>query len=290
MKIVFSNGRYYSSPLIAETEDKTMLELYNAIFSNTDQIRNIYSVQRKTRDPKFFHKLIFLLTGLSFEEETARSLWEEIEKYHKNIVSVLGRNIHISATVVDYMFRVKNYLKNPSVFDLVLMEKIKNATLQDFFTGLYKGSFFEEFVKKEINRSKRHGHCFSVVLFIVNGVESIYLSGNVSVATKIIVEVGSIVKNLKRSEDMGFRFSSSKFGVILPHTDKKGAILFSRRLMMELSNSILNTSGLIFGISISLGIQSFPEDGSDAQTLLSNVEKACYKAKIMGPNKMVYEL
>lgn len=290
MRVFLSNGHYYSYPLITETDDKTMIDLYNAIFSTTDQIRNIYTLYRKSKDPKFFQKLIFLLTGLKFEEDTAKALWEEIERYHKSIISVLGRNIHISATVVDYMFRIKNYLKNPSVFDLVLMDKIKNSTLQDFFTGLYKGSFFEDFVRREINRSKRHNHKFSIVLFVVNGVDSIYLSGNVSVATKIIVEVGSIVKNLKRSEDMGFRFSTNKFGIILPHTDKKGAVLFSRRLMTELSNSILNTSGLIFGISISLGIQSFPDDGSDVQTLISNVEKACYKAKIIGQNKIVYEL
>ncbi|MEN2998447.1 MAG: GGDEF domain-containing protein [Brevinematia bacterium] len=290
MKIFISGARYYSSPLVTETEDQTMLEIYKTIMNNANQVKEVHTLARRLKDPKFFQKLIFLLTGIQLDEDTARAMWDEIEKYHKDVTNALGRKIHISATVVDYMLRVKHYLRNPSAIELILTEKIENSALQDFFTGLYKGSFFEEFVRKEVNRSKRHNHQFSLVLFQVNGLENVSISGNTSVATKILADIGSIVKYSKRAEDIGFRFSVSKFGLILPQTDKKGAILFSRRLITDIDNAILSTSGLVFGLSLSLGLQTFPEDGDDAKTLVSNVEKACYKAKVMGPNKMVYEL
>lgn len=290
MKIFLGNYHYYISPLFTETDDKTILEIYNVVFNSKDQVKEINNLYKKTRDPKFFQKLLLLLTGLQFEEETARSIWEEIERYHKDITKSLGRNIHISATIADYMLKVKHYLKNPGVFDLVLTEKIKNASLQDFLTGLYKGYFFEDFLRREINRSKRHNHKFSVIMFQVNGMENVSLSGNISVATKILVDIATIIKHSKRSEDISFKFSISKFGIILPHTDKKGAMLFAKRLLTDITNSVLNISGVIFGISLSVGVQTFPDDAQDLQTLVSNVEKACYKAKIMGNNKIVYEL
>lgn len=290
MKIFLNGGVYYNSYLVADTSDSTMLQLYNSIFSSSDQIKAIYSLFKKTKDPKFFQKLILLLTGVNFEEDLAKTLWEEIEKYYKDVRYTLGRPIHLSAVVVDYMFRIKNYLKNPSVVDLILTEKVKDLALQDFFTGLYKGLFFEDFVRKEINRSKRHNHNFSVVMFQINKLESISISGNFSIAMKILIDIGNVIRDLKRSEDLGFRLSVGKFAVILPNTDKKGAILFAKRLLSEIENVVLSVSGLVFGISVSLGVQSFPDDGSDTSTLISNVEKACYKSSIMGPNRIVSEL
>ncbi|MFN4245154.1 MAG: GGDEF domain-containing protein [Brevinematia bacterium] len=290
MKIFLNNDLYYNSYLVTDTDDETILQIYNSIFSSQDQIKAIYSLIKKTKDPKFFQKLIFLLTGINFEEELAKTLWEEIEKYYKEIIHILGRHIHISAVVVDYMFRVKNHLKNPSVVDLILTERVKDLALQDFLTGLYKGILLEDFVTKEINRSKRHNHSFSIVMFQVNRLESLSISGNISVVTKILVDIGNLIRDLKRSEDMGFRLSTGKFAIILPNTDKRGAILFAKRLITEIENVVLAASRLIFGISISLGIQSFPEDGDNTKTLISNVEKTCYKSSIMGPNKIVYEL
>ncbi|MCX8029560.1 MAG: GGDEF domain-containing protein [Brevinematales bacterium] len=290
MKVFLSNHNYYKSPLVTETEDRTILELYKAIFSSSDQIKEIHNVRKKVKDNKFFQKLLFLLTGIQFDEELSEALWNEIEKYHKDMVSSIGRNIHISATVVDYMFRVKNYLRNPSVVDLVLTEKIKNSVLQDFITGLYRGSYFEDFVKRELNRSQRHNHFFSIILFQVNGLESISLSGNTNIAIKILVDVSTIVKNSKRAEDIAFKFSVSKFGIILPETNKKGALLFARRLLSEISSSVMSTSGLIFGLFLSMGIQTYPEDGKDVQSIISNVEKALYKSKISGHNRIIYEI
>ncbi|MCS7299531.1 MAG: GGDEF domain-containing protein [Spirochaetia bacterium] len=290
MKVFVSNPNYYTSPLVSETDDKTIMELYKIVFGSKDQIREIHSLRKRTKDHKFFQKLIFLLTGINFEEDIAENIWEEIERYYKDMVSLLGRSIHISAVVVDYMFRVKNYMKNPSVVDLVLTEKIKNSAIQDFVTGLYKGSLFENFIHVELNRSKRHGHDFSILLMQVDGLENVYISGNVSVATKLLVEISIIIRQVKRAEDIPFKLSTGKFGIILPQTDKKGAVLFAKRLLNEINTSILSTSGLIFGLSVSIGIQSFPQDGDTAETILSNSAKALYKSKVSGHNKIVYEI
>lgn len=290
MKVFVSNPNYYTSPLVSETDDKTIMELYKIVFGSKDQIKEIHGLRKRTKDHKFFQKLIFLLTGINFEEDIAENIWEEIERYYKDIVSLLGRSIHISAVVVDYMFRVKNYMKNPSVVDLVLTEKIKNSAIQDFVTGLYKGSLFENFIHVELNRSKRHDHNFSILLMQVNGLENVYISGNVSVATKLLVEISIIIRQVKRAEDIPFKLSTGKFGIILPQTDKKGAVLFAKRLLNEINTSILSTSGLIFGLSLSIGIQSFPQDGDTSETILSNSAKALYKSKVSGHNKIIYEI
>ncbi|MGB9621207.1 MAG: GGDEF domain-containing protein [Brevinematia bacterium] len=290
MKVFSSKGNFHTSPLAIETEDSTILGIYNILSSSKNFQRDIEEFSKKIRDPYFYQKLILVLTGVILEESTAEAIWAEIRKYHKMIVNTLGRDVHISAVVADYMLRVKNYLKNPIVVDVILMDKIKDSLLQDFVTGLYRGSSFFSFVEREINRSKRHGHVFSLLMLIVNGLENISLSGNTSVALKILVDTASIIRSSKRTEDLAFRFSLSKFGLILPQTDKKGAILFANRLLLEITNSILNVSGLIFGLTVSIGIQSFPDDGSDAETLISNTEKATYKSKMLGLNKIVYEL
>lgn len=290
MKVFSDRGNFHTSPLAVETEDSTILGIYNILFSSNNFQKDIEEFRRKIRDPYFYQKLFLVLTGVMLDENTAEVIWEEIQKYHKSIVNNLGRNIHISAVVADYMLRVKNYLKNPVVVDVVLMDKIKDVALQDFLTGLYKGNAFSSFVSREVNRSKRHQHNFSLVMLMVNGLENISISGNTSVAIKILVDVATIIKSSKRSEDIPFKFSLSKFGLILPQTDKKGAILFSSRLLSEISNSILNVSGLIFGLTLSIGVQTFPDDGADAETLISNLEKVTYKSKILGVNKIVYEL
>jgi len=290
MKLPMSKEHFVVYPLVSEVEDQTMLKIYDTVFSSKDPIKDISKLYAKLKDKKFFEKFFLLLTGMKIEEELAEQFWDEIVKYHKNLTSTLGRDIHITATISEYFLNIKRYLHNPSVMDLVLTEKIKDKIIQDIITGMYKGHLFEKFVTRELNRSQRHNHKFSLLMLQINGLESATISGHTSIAFQIIVNTASAINSSKRTEDDAFRFSVSKFGMILPLTDKKGALLFANRLLHKINEEVLNLSGVIFGLTLSMGIQTFPDDGNDPKTLITNVEKACYKSKILGPNQIVYQL
>jgi diguanylate cyclase (GGDEF)-like protein len=290
MKLPVSKNPVLIYPLVTEIEDQTMLKIYDVVFSSKNPIKDINALRNKLKDKRFFEKFFLLLTGIKIEEELAEQLWDEIAKYHNYLTSSLGRPIHITATIAEYFLNVKRYLKNPSVMDLILTEKIKDKIIQDILTGMYKGHLFEKFVTRELNRSKRHGHKFSLLVLQINGLESATISGHTSVALQTVISVASIINSSKRAEDEAFRFSMSKFGMILPHTDKKGALLFANRLLHRINEEVLSISGVVFGLTLSIGIQTYPDDGEDAKTLISNVEKACYKSKLVGPNQIVYQL
>ncbi len=277
--------------LLPEEVDETVRKIYEITSKSKDSkvIGEIESLAKKLKDPNFFQKFFTLMTGLKFNPNTARDIWYELQKHYRHMCQKIGRDIHISTAIADYFLQVKRSLQNPAVIDLIILEESKNRTLQDLLTGFLKGYLFEKFVSKEINRSIRHKHFFSIVMLKLNGLNYSSLTSEMPIVLKIILDVAKTIEKLKRSEDIAFRFSIDKFGLILPHTDKKGSIIFANRLLSSINNEIINTE-LLFGLTLNAGAQTFPEDGEDAKTLISKVEKCLYKSRIEGPNRIVYSL
>ena len=87
----------------------------------------------------------------------------------------------------------------------------------------------------------------------------------------------TFVESLRKG-DMVFRYGGEEFLLFLDNTDKKGALLVAERIRKAIS--------LYLPTTVSLGISSFPEDGTELEELISSADKALYKAKETGRNKI----
>jgi hypothetical protein len=74
--------------------------------------------------------------------------------------------------------------------------------------------------------------------------------------------------------------------VLLPETDRNGAFLVAERFRREIEVHFRRreVAGRPAGITISSGVASYPDDASDAATLLARAAQALYQAKAAGKN------
>jgi diguanylate cyclase (GGDEF)-like protein len=90
-------------------------------------------------------------------------------------------------------------------------------------------------------------------------------------------------KNI-RDVDAIARYGGEEFVMLIPDADKEAAFCLAERLREELAK--VKLEGLP-PITISLGIATYPTDGTDIEDLIKKADAAMYEAKQRGRNKAV---
>jgi diguanylate cyclase (GGDEF)-like protein len=103
---------------------------------------------------------------------------------------------------------------------------------------------------------------------------------------KILKDLALLLKNQSRKMDHVCRYGGEEFTMILPQTDKKEAFLIAERLRQDIEKQTFIYEEILpqKKLTVSLGLASFPEDGSTPSELLAYSDKALYQAKSKGKN------
>ncbi|HBQ84975.1 MAG TPA: sensor domain-containing phosphodiesterase, partial [Syntrophomonas sp.] len=102
---------------------------------------------------------------------------------------------------------------------------------------------------------------------------------------QLLFEVAQILSHGIRSSDMIARFGGDEFIILLNDiTSEKDVMKILDKLIDMLSKPIL-LNGQTFSISVSVGVALYPQDGTDAKTLIKNADIAMYNAKTRGKNR-----
>ena len=117
----------------------------------------------------------------------------------------------------------------------------------------------------DVGRGRRKG---AFLLAAVNDLTLINETYGYDVGDEVIAIVGRRVARALRGRDCLGRFSSNKFGVILPECDTTGAEAIARRLMAAVRDNVLDTSVGAVAATISVGAVLLPEHASTAQATI----------------------
>jgi diguanylate cyclase (GGDEF)-like protein len=106
---------------------------------------------------------------------------------------------------------------------------------------------------------------------------------------KVLREMASTLKRNIREIDTVARFGGEEFIVLLPDTDKKGAMAVGEKLRRIVeSHRFLDTSGTgVQPITISIGVSSYPDDVREQDDLIDHADIALYEAKDSGRNRVI---
>jgi arginyl-tRNA synthetase len=93
---------------------------------------------------------------------------------------------------------------------------------------------------------------------------------------------------LIREIDMAARYGGEEFAILLPQTGQEGAAQLAERLRREIaSRPIRFGPDEIEGITASFGVAALPDDAVDAATLVRAADRAMYRAKADGRDRVV---
>jgi diguanylate cyclase (GGDEF)-like protein len=102
----------------------------------------------------------------------------------------------------------------------------------------------------------------------------------------VIKELGEILNRLKRETDVVARFGGEEFCVLCEETDTAGAVQLAERVRQEVERTTFETEVGKLQVTCSLGVATFPEHARTRERLFETADRALYKAKHAGRNRV----
>jgi diguanylate cyclase (GGDEF)-like protein len=169
-------------------------------------------------------------------------------------------------------------------------EALKKLTITDSLTGLLNRRYVLERLKDELSRSERHSHPMSLLMLDLDGFKCYNDSQGHIFGDNVLKATAETLLSTVRTMDIVARYGGDEFIIILPETARSMAVYISERIrsnVEELRLPPLNTPTMeCRPLTTSIGIVCYPENGDTVEGLLENVDKALYRAKTNGKNRM----
>ena len=108
----------------------------------------------------------------------------------------------------------------------------------------------------------------------------------------VLAGVARVFREQLRDYDVPARFGGEEFSILLPETEPQAALEIAERIRRAVAEHEfeVDTSSEPIHVTVSLGVASFPRDGSDANELVHQADLAVYRAKIQGRNRVARRL
>ena len=190
----------------------------------------------------------------------------------------IGANDFINKPFSDeeLICRVNNSLETKEYLD-----KMTNMAHLDFLTGLYnRRYFFEE--AESLHNSKN----FVVAMIDIDNFKKINDTYGHDIGDEVIKSVSKTLKNSIKGADIAARFGGEEFCVVLKNIDQKNAIGFFLKLKELLAKNKINTKDGTIKYTVSIGLSFGDNDDKNIDELLNSADKALYKAKNSGKNRV----
>jgi diguanylate cyclase (GGDEF)-like protein len=172
-------------------------------------------------------------------------------------------------------------LQNAHLYELAMV---------DGLTGLFVRRYFDARIEEEIERSRRYGTPFSVIMLDVDDFKNLNDTYGHLVGDRVLRAIANVIKAQVRGVDTAARYGGEEMAVILPRTEMVGAYNLAERIREAIAELRVTTDDdppRALGVTASLGISAFPESkAQDGVDLVRRADKALYRAKKTGKNRV----
>lgn len=165
-------------------------------------------------------------------------------------------------------------------------EEVRDRITYDRLSGLLtKESLYLAF-GRELARCLRYELPLSVLMMDLDRFKSVNDTHGHLMGSHVLGEVGGILQREFRSADVSARYGGEEFVTYLSETDLEGAVLAAERIRtaMEEHTFVLDDVGI--GVTISIGVATAPSHGRTIKELVGAADRALYRAKGSGRNRV----
>lgn len=175
-------------------------------------------------------------------------------------------------------------------------QKLEKMALVDGLTGISNRRLFDKTLKKELKRSRRENSTLSLIMIDIDNFKAYNDTYGHQEGDECLKKVAFVLdENAKRAADFAARYGGEEFAVILPDTDKAGAIKIAEDIrtgIMHLKIEHKNSKTSDY-VTVSLGVSSIKTEEEIGQKLIKSfiesADQALYQAKENGKNQTVYQ-
>lgn len=167
----------------------------------------------------------------------------------------------------------------------VCQKQIDRLAVTDSMTGVFNHAGFVAVLERDLARSKRYGHVFSIMVMDIDFFRRINDGYGHAVGDKVIVALAETISSALRNVDFVGRVSGAGFALGLPDTSIEQARLLAERLRERIASvEVPGSGGEHVRFTVSVGVAMQLHD--DAPQLMSRASSAMQRAKDEGRNRV----
>ena len=170
-----------------------------------------------------------------------------------------------------------------------MFERTERQSLTDSLTGLPNRRYFSDILEREMIRSQRNHRPLSLMNCDLDHFKKINDEYGHQKGDEILKGFARVIRDQVRSIDLPVRFGGEEFVVLLPDTDKAGALMVAEKIRRSADRLSIPRLGSIPGrkVTVSCGVATYPDDCTNQDELMRCADQAMYLAKNLGRNQVV---
>jgi diguanylate cyclase (GGDEF)-like protein len=158
-------------------------------------------------------------------------------------------------------------------------------SITDGLTGLYNHRYLHERLGEEVSRAAKDGTELSLLFLDLDHFKQYNDRRGHSAGDRALRAVARVVERSVRRIDLVGRYGGEEFVVVLPESGTPAALEAAERIRRAVEEAEGSVDGQ--GLTVSIGVATFPADARSKEELLDRADWSMYRAKRAGRNRVV---
>ena len=165
------------------------------------------------------------------------------------------------------------------------LSRMKIISETDELTGIYNVRAFTSLADRTHKQSIRYGHVYSIIMIDSDSLKSVNDTYGHEAGNRLLKLTVTCVQRGLRETDVFARYGGDEFVLLLPQTKADGAFEVAERIRKTIASMPLDTHGKDVATTVSIGIASFPVNGTELAVIINRADQALYSSKKRGRNR-----
>jgi diguanylate cyclase (GGDEF)-like protein len=169
---------------------------------------------------------------------------------------------------------------------------LQHENITDHLIGIYNRRYLDRKIAEELPRVNRYGMPLSMLLLDIDHFKAVNDHYGHQVGDQTLKGLGKLLFKKVRDTDIIARYGGEEIAILALHTSVSDAGDLAERLRRAVETSIMvpadeNEKRSAITITVSIGVTGFDQQVTDHHVLIERADKALYKAKEGGRNRVI---
>ena len=165
-------------------------------------------------------------------------------------------------------------------------EHLHQATVEDPVTKIPNRRYFEEFVHREIARTRRYERPLGLLLLDLDHFKQINDTYGHVCGDVVLRSFAQLVSSRLRKSEFVARYGGEEFALTLPETDLRGAGIVAESIRLLVEKHSFAWEGQLIAVTVSIGGALLKPTMGTVGELVQAADDELYKAKRAGRNRV----
>jgi len=188
-----------------------------------------------------------------------------------------GDRIHLGDSVLEF--------SHQDEIKASFYEQLHHLVNRDHLTGLFSKDRFDREFEHRLEATAAEGRPLSVLMADIDSLKKINDAKGHLLGEHVVGEIGRIIGALHQDEGRSAtRFGGDEYQSILPDAPREEAVEVAEQIRRRVEAYAFERDGVVARTTISIGVASYPDDGTTRLELTHAADAALYRSKRAGGN------